>query len=229
MTTPLVLLVEDEPELAALVHDYLVREGIRVQVLNDGGSVVDWTQQHAPDLILLDIQLPVKDGLSICRELRAHSNVPIILLTARVDEIDRLLGLELGADDYVCKPFSPREVVARVRAVLRRTSEKQRESTRPSNLLRVDAGTYRASFGDRSIELTTVELNLLETLLGAPGRVFSRSILMDRAYPDHRIVSDRTIDSHIKKLRGKLSALALEGQFIHSVYGAGYKATQTPD
>lgn len=229
MTTPLVLLVEDEPELAALVRDYLVREGMHVHVLNDGGNVIEWTQQHAPNLILLDIQLPIKDGLSICRELRTHSSVPIILITARVDEIDRLLGLELGADDYICKPFSPREVVARVRAVLRRTSENRRNSTRPSSLLRVDAGTYRASFGEHSVELTTVELNLLKTLLGSPGRVFSRNVLMDRAYPDHRVVSDRTIDSHIKKLRGKLGSLASEGQFIHSVYGAGYKATQTPD
>ena len=228
MTSPLILVVEDELELAVLIRDYLVRDGMRVHVLNDGGAVVDWTKQHSPSLILLDIQLPGRDGLSICRELQSFSSVPIILVTARIDEIDRLLGLELGADDYVCKPFSPREVVARVKAVLRRSGETSRSAQRQGNVLTVDAGTYRASYGQRSVELTTVELNLLETLLGAADRVFSRSALMDRVYPDYRVVSDRTIDSHIKKLRGKLASLAGDGQFIHSVYGAGYKATLTP-
>lgn len=226
--TPMILVVEDEPELAVLVRDYLLRDGMRVHVLNDGGTVIEWVKAHPPDLILLDIQLPEQDGLSICRELRRFSNVPVILITARVDEIDRLLGLELGADDYVCKPFSPREVVARVKAVLRRAGEPARTAPQAARLLAVDASTFRASYGEQSVELTAVELKLLEALLGAPERVFSRGTLMDRAYPDHRIVSDRTIDSHIKKLRGKLAALASDGQFIHSVYGAGYKATLTP-
>lgn len=228
MTSPLVLVVEDEPELAALVRDYLARDGLRVHTLENGLEVVEWTRRNSPDLVLLDIQLPGLDGLGVCRQLRAFSAIPIILVTARVDEIDRLLGLELGADDYVCKPFSPREVVARVKAVLRRAGETMQGSAPATRRLTVDAGTYRASYGDLSVELTSVELHLLETLLATPDRVFSRSTLMDRAYPDHRVVSDRTIDSHIKKLRGKLAGLAADGQFIHSVYGAGYKATQTP-
>lgn len=229
MTSPLILLVEDEAELAALLRDYLVRDGMRVNILQDGEQVIDWIKTHSPDLVVLDIQLPGRDGLSICRELRSGSTMPIILLTARVDEIDRLLGLELGADDYICKPFSPREVVARVKAVLRRSGEAPRAQTRSAKLLTVDHATYRAQYDTHSVELTPLELNLLETLLGNPGRVFSRNVLMDRVYPDHRIVSDRTIDSHIKKLRGKLATLTSQGQFIHSVYGAGYKATQTPD
>ncbi len=228
MRTTSILVVEDEAELAMLIRDYLLRDGLAVHILNDGDSVVEWVREHSPSLILLDIQLPGRDGLTICRELRGFSSVPIILLTARVDEIDRLLGLELGADDYVCKPFSPREVVARVKAVLRRSRDTTAPLTATTAMLTVDPRTYRASYCARSVELTTVELHLLETLLGAPERVFSRSELMDRVYPDYRVVHDRTIDSHIKKLRAKLATLTGEGQFIHSVYGAGYKATPTP-
>lgn len=228
MRTTSILVVEDETELAMLIRDYLLRDGLAVHILNDGDAVIDWVREHSPSLILLDIQLPGRDGLTICRELRGFSGVPIILLTARVDEIDRLLGLELGADDYVCKPFSPREVVARVKAVLRRSRDTMAPVTATTAVLTVDPRTYRASYGARNVELTTVELHLLETLLGAPERVFSRSELMDRVYPDYRVVHDRTIDSHIKKLRGKLATLSGEGQFIHSVYGAGYKATPTP-
>jgi two-component system response regulator BaeR len=223
MVEPLILVVEDEVELAALLGDYLRRSAMRVHLAHSGDGVVDWVRQNDPQLVLLDIQLPGTDGISICRELRSFSHVPIIMVTALVDEVDRLLGLELGADDYVCKPFSPREVVARVKAVLRRSTTTRRAI---GDELSVDAGTYRAWFGGHFAELTPVELHLLQCLLAQPERVFSRTELMDRAYTDNRVVSDRTIDSHVKKLRRKLATLTDKGEFIHSVYGAGYKCTR---
>jgi two-component system response regulator BaeR len=225
MTEPLILIVEDEVELARLLADYMERSAMRVHLAYEGSGVAEWVRQNNPQLVLLDIQLPGLDGIGVCRELRSFSSVPIIMVTARVDEVDRLLGLELGADDYICKPFSPREVVARVKAVLRRSTD---SPSLTGDELVVDCRTYRASFRGQSAELTPVELHLLESLLGQPERVFSRNELMDRVYPDHRIVSDRTIDSHVKKLRRKLATLTASGEFVHSVYGAGYKCTRRP-
>lgn len=225
MTEPLILIVEDEVELAGLLGDYLQRSAMRVHVAHSGDGAVDWVRRNNPQLVVLDIQLPEIDGISICRELRSFSRVPIILITARVDEVDRLLGLELGADDYICKPFSPREVVARVKAVLRRSMTTGQAG---SGELEVDISTYRATYKGRLAVLTPIELHLLQSLLAQPERVFSRSELMDRAYADHRVVSDRTIDSHVKKLRRKLATLSPHGEFIHSVYGAGYKCTRRP-
>jgi len=170
--------------------------------------------------VLLDLMLPGKDGLAICREVRDFSTVPIIMVTARIEEIDRLLGLEIGADDYICKPFSPREVVARVKAVLRRTAD---GAPPGAGLLQLDELRYEARIADQPVALTAVEFQLLKLLAAEPGRIFSRNHLMDRIYPDHRIVSDRTIDSHIKKLRRKLETAAPELEIIHSVYGVGYK------
>ena len=178
-------------------------------------------QQSLPDLILLDLMLPGTDGLSICREIRKISQVPIIMLTARVDEIDRLLGLEIGADDYICKPFSPREVVARVKAVLRRTAPPA--STEDAQSLTISEDTAQILFNGEACSLTSVEMMLLKTLNSQAGRIFSRNQLMTRIYPDNRIVSDRTIDSHIKKLRQKIHALDNHREYIHSVYGIGYK------
>lgn len=218
---PLILIIEDEERLAALVADYLKAAGYRVQMLHDGTSAIDWIRDQRPDLVLLDLMLPGKDGLSICREVRTDSPVPIIMTTARVEEIDRLLGLELGADDYVCKPYSPRELVARVKAVLRRTQAPAPPAD--SGPLTLLADRLRVRAGDSEIELTAVEFALLETLHAAPGRIFSRDRLMDRIYPDHRIVSDRTIDSHVKKLRRKLTGLLPACELIHSVYGVGYR------
>ncbi|MCK7575101.1 MAG: response regulator [Chromatiales bacterium] len=216
-----ILIVEDEERLARLVADYLRAAGHRVEHLAEGSGVVEWVRRERPDLILLDLMLPGKDGLDICREIRAESPVPIIMTTARVEEIDRLLGLELGADDYVCKPYSPRELVARVKAVLRRTlAPEPPVESGPLNLHRDE---LRVRAGDSEIELTAVEFALLETLHGAPGRIFSRDRLMDRIYRDHRVVSDRTIDSHVKKLRRKLAELVPDQELIHSVYGVGYR------
>jgi two-component system, OmpR family, response regulator BaeR len=216
-----ILIVEDEERLARLVADYLRAAGHRVQHLAEGTGVVAWVRHERPDLILLDLMLPGKDGLDICREIRAESQVPIIMTTARVEEIDRLLGLELGADDYVCKPYSPRELVARVKAVLRRTLAP--EPPAESGPLSLHRDELRVRAGDSEIELTAVEFALLETLHGAPGRIFSRDRLMDRIYRDHRVVSDRTIDSHVKKLRRKLAELVPDQELIHSVYGVGYR------
>jgi two-component system response regulator BaeR len=218
--TDTILIVEDEDRLAALLADYLQIAGYATHQIADGSSVADWVARHQPALILLDLMLPGRDGLEICRDIRAFSAVPIIITTARVEEIDRLIGLELGADDYVCKPYSPREVVARVKAVLRRTATAH--APEPGGL-RLDPDTLRVRVGGRTTELTAVEFALLQTLHAAPGRIFSRDRLMQRIYHDHRIVSDRTIDSHIKKLRRKLAELASGLELIHSVYGVGYR------
>jgi two-component system, OmpR family, response regulator BaeR len=171
--------------------------------------------------VLLDLMLPGKSGLDVCKELRAaDEDLAIIMVTARVDEIDRLLGLELGADDYICKPFSPREVVARVKAVLRR--RKRRSAPMETGLV-LDDAAYRATLDGETLDLTTVEYQLLKVLASQPGRIFNRQQLMDAMYRDERVVSDRTVDSHIKKIRRKIAAVVPERELIHSLYGAGYK------
>jgi two-component system response regulator BaeR len=215
-----VLIVEDEERLAGILADYLRQAGFEPHWLADGRTVIPWVRQEQPVLLLLDLMLPGRDGMEICKEIRSFSDMPIIMVTARVEEIDRLLGLELGADDYICKPFSPREVVARIKAVLRRTQGRQ---TLQAEGLILDEGAYRAQFHGRDLDLTAVEFKLLHFLAANPGRLFSRNQLMERIYPDQRIVSDRTIDSHIKKLRKKINSIAPEQELIHSVYGVGYK------
>lgn len=216
-----ILIVEDEEKLARLMADYLQSAGFSPQILNDGLRVLPWLDGNAADLILLDLMLPGRDGLDLCRAIRRFSAVPIIMVTARIEEVDRLLGLELGADDYICKPFSPREMVARVKAVLRRLEP--RISEHGEALLRLDPERFRIRAGRLEAELTAVEFQLLQTLYRQPGRIFSRARLMDLIYPDQRIVSDRTIDSHVKKLRKKLAELLPGQELIHSVYGAGYR------
>jgi len=215
-----ILIVEDEPKLAELLKDYLAQAGFQPKIIVDGLAVVPWVREEHPDLILLDLMLPGKDGMDICKEIRTFSSVPIIMVTARIEEIDRLLGLELGADDYVCKPFSPREVVARVKSVLRRTGG---QATIQAPDLVLDESRYLATFRGKNLDLTAVEFQLLNFLAANPGRIYSRSHLMDRIYPDRRVVSDRTIDSHIKKLRKKITDVAPDAEIIHSVYGVGYK------
>jgi two-component system response regulator BaeR len=219
--TSKILIVEDEPKLAALLADYLKAASYQTQIIGDGREVVPAVRAAPPDLILLDLMLPGRDGLEVCRELRTFSEVPIVMVTARVEEIDRLLGLEIGADDYICKPFSPREVVARVRAILRRA---QRRPDAPALAgLTIDDQQYRAAFNGEPLDLTPVEFRLLKTLAAAPGRVFSRQQLLDNLYADHRVVTDRTVDSHIKNLRRKLQQASPEQELIHSIYGVGYK------
>ncbi|MBW4053851.1 MAG: response regulator [Proteobacteria bacterium] len=216
----LILIVEDEVKLALILTDYLHQAGFETYSLGDGLAVVPWVRQNQPQLILLDLMLPGIGGLNICREIRSFSSVPIIMTTARVEEIDRLLGLELGADDYICKPFSPREVVARVKAVLRRGADSGSEN---STGLVLDELSYRATLNGHDIDLTAVEFKLLNLMAANPGRIYGRQQLMDHIYPDQRIVSDRTIDSHIKKLRKKLTAVSPKEEFIRSLYGVGYK------
>ncbi len=215
-----VLIVEDEPKLASLLSDYLKASGFEPSVIGNGNEVVPWVREHRPDLVLLDLMLPGRDGMEVCKDIRSFSRVPVIMVTARIEEIDRLLGLELGADDYICKPFSPREVVARVKAVLRRTRDGR---TIQAEGLLLDEHRYRAVFHGHDLELTAVEFKLLHFLTANPGRIYGRQQLMDRIYPDERIVSDRTIDSHIKKLRRKIESVDPEAKLIQSVYGVGYK------
>lgn len=225
MKNPVVFVVEDERKLAFLLRDYLLQSQFEVEVFNDGINVVETVKRQAPEAILLDIMLPGKDGIKICTELRRFSQVPILMITAKVEEIDRLIGLEIGADDYICKPFSPREVVARVKAVLRRT---QQRSVQVESSITLDKERMLVVTQQQSIVLTSVEFRILDCLLGEPGRIFSRDHLMTTAYDDNRVVSDRTIDSHIKKLRKKLSD---EGglDVIRSVYGVGYKVLENMD
>lgn len=215
-----ILVVEDEPKLASLLSDYLRASGFEPFHLGNGLDVVPWVREHEPDLILLDLMLPGRDGMEICKDIRTFSHIPIIMVTARIEEIDRLLGLELGADDYICKPFSPREVIARVKAVLRRTRDGQVLDVRGLSL---DEARYRATLNGRDLDLTAVEFTLLKFLAANPGRIYRRQQLMDRIYPDERVVSERTIDSHIKKLRRKIETADPGAQIIHSIYGVGYK------
>ncbi|WP_218151284.1 response regulator [Roseateles sp. YR242] len=223
----MVLVVEDEPRLAQLSHDYLVREGYACQILHEGGGVVAWVRAHAPDLLVLDLMLPGQDGLSICRELRAFSDVPIIMVTARVEEVDRLIGLEAGADDYVCKPFSPRELVARVKAILRRQrrdSSAVRVGDAPSVTgLVLDAERHAATVNGQMLDLTPAEFRMLKAFVDAPGRVFSRDQLLDKLHDDQRVLSDRTVDSHVKNLRRKLEQVCPGQEPIRSIYGVGYR------
>jgi len=215
-----ILIVEDEEKLAALLGDYLKQAGFDSVCISDGLAVLPQVRDRLPDLILLDLMLPGRDGLEICKEIRTFSEVPIIMITARVEEIDRLLGLELGADDYICKPFSPREVVARVKTVLRRSGDHQ---ALPTGVLALDPEKFQAVLHGQELDLTAVEFKLLHFLFQHPGRIYSRTQLMDRIYSDQRIVSDRTIDSHIKKLRKKIANAAPDEELIHSIYGVGYK------
>ena len=219
-----ILIVEDEPKLSALMSDYLIAGGYQTSILDNGNDAIEWIREHSPAAVLLDINLPGVDGLSVCRQVRAFSEVPILMLTARVEEIDRLLGLELGADDYICKPFSPREVVARVRAVLRRT---RAQDTSVVQAVILDEERFEARVHGQSLALTPVEFRLLGKLASQPGRVFSRGQLIGALYADHRIVSDRTVDSHIKNLRRKLLDMGIDP--IAAVYGVGYRFELTDD
>lgn len=214
-----ILIVEDEPKLAALLADYLRAAGHETEWITDGREVMAAWDARRHDLILLDLMLPGVDGLTLCRQLRTLSSVPIVMLTARADEADRLMGLELGADDYIAKnPFSPREVVARVKAVLRRA----RPAASQSSPLQIDEAGLRASWGGRELDLTPIEFRLLRTLAANAGRVYARSQLLDQVHEDGRAVTERAVDSHVKNLRRKLET-AGAGDCIRSVYGVGYR------
>jgi two-component system, OmpR family, response regulator BaeR len=227
-----VLVVEDEPKLSALLADYLRAAGHEPECVADGRDVLPaWTARHH-DLILLDLMLPGLDGLSLCREIRARSSVPIVMLTARADEADRLLGLELGADDYIAKnPFSPREVMARVKAVLRRSrAGMPAQPTGEAVVLPLqinDAG-WRASWQGQELDLTPIEFRLLRTLAAQPGRVYSRAQLLEQLHDDGRAVTERAVDSHVKNLRRKLEQAGAGTERIRAIYGVGYRFELDP-
>jgi two-component system alkaline phosphatase synthesis response regulator PhoP len=220
----LILIVDDEVQIVKLARDFLERAGFRVLSAGDGKEALAVAHRERPDLIVLDLMLPGMDGLDVCRSLRRESDVPIIMLTARVEEADRLIGLELGADDYITKPFSPRELVARVRVVLRRA----RGAAPISGLLRaadleIDLEGHRLVRAGTSVKLSRIEFNLLAILAQHPGQIFTRAQLLDRL---HGIVFDgydRSIDAHIKNLRHKLEADPAEPHYVLTVYGIGYK------
>lgn len=215
-----ILVIEDEVKIATLLADYLKAASFNVHMLHHGEEAESWLAENNCDLILLDLMLPGVDGLTLCKNIRQDSTIPIIMITARVEEVDRLLGLELGADDYICKPFSPREVVARVKAVLRRVPSQEAPV---SNDIELEPSEFKVLKSGEQCELTKVEFKMFSVMFNQPGRIFSRNQLMDMIYDDNHLVSDRTIDSHIKKLRKKLLTIGVDEGAIHSVYGAGYK------
>ena len=221
---PLILVVEDERSIAGILMDYLRQSGFAVLHAADGRAGLTLAEANRPDLVLLDIMLPGLDGMAVCRELRQRMNVPIIMVTARVEELDRLLGLELGADDYICKPFSPREVVARVKAVLRRARpEDGAEDGKSGFPLEIDEAAQRVSVGGQRLDLTRTEFRVLRLLARQPGRVYSRAQILELAYDDEQEVSDRVVDSHIKNIRRKIGDAAPGREVIHAVYGVGYR------
>ncbi len=219
-----ILLVEDEVELAHLVRDYLQAAGFDVAMFHDGLDAYEHFQKHKASLLILDLMVPRMDGLTICRKVREQSDVPIIMVTARTEEIDRVLGLNMGADDYICKPFSPKELVARVQAVLRRLERKAQPAQ--NELFRMDEAQQRVWYQQKTLNLTPTEYRLLELFLLHVGQVYSRAQLLDHINPDSFDVADRVIDSHIKNLRRKIMDADEEHnrhEWIQAVYGVGYR------
>lgn len=223
MTAKHIFIVEDEQKIAALLKEYLEKAGYRATIVSRGDEAVPQVKKKSPDLMLLDIMLPGLDGMAVCREVRKFSNLPIIMITAKAEEIDRLLGLEIGADDYICKPFSPREVVARVKAVLRRINPEPAEKNLELGPVALDESTYRVKVSGRELDVTPSEFRLLQVLMSQPGRVFSRDELLSRVQGYDCEGYDRTIDSHIKNLRKKIAELLPDREIILTVYGVGYK------
>ena len=221
-----VLIVEDDPHTVEVVRLYLRRDGHTVLTASNGKDGLRMAQEAAPDLVVLDLMLPEIGGLDVCRELRKESDVPIVMLTARVEEEDRVAGFELGADDYVTKPFSPRELAARIRAVLRRTAQ-DREDNSPARLtyreITLDTQRRTTSVGQTSLNLTPTEYRLLAMFLREPGRTFTRDEIINRVFGYDFDGFDRTVDSHVSGLRRKLDAAAKDRGYIQTVYGVGYR------
>ncbi len=215
-----VLVVEDDRKIADLLLNYLRAGGYEASAACDGYEALRLIQQQPPDAVILDWMLPGLDGISVCKAVRAFSDVPILMVTARIDEVDRLLGLDTGADDYVCKPFAPREVIARIRALLRRAEGRVKTSARPWV---VDESSFRISWLGQWLPLTRIEFLMFRLLLSRPGRVYSRDQLLASAHDSQRDISDRAIDTHIKNLRRKVQAVDPASDCIASVYGVGYR------
>lgn len=218
-----VLVIDDEPKIVEICQDYLEKAGFEVTHAYDGPTGIALARRNPPDLVVLDLMMPEMDGLDVCREMRRESNVPIIMLTARVEETDKIIGLELGADDYMTKPFSPRELVARVRTVLRRGSGNPQAEIIHAGDLILDRGHYSARFPDREIPLTPTEFELLATLAAQPGRIFSRAQLLTAVRGVAFESYERAIDSHIRNLRRKIEPSDASTSHIITVHGAGYK------
>jgi two-component system, OmpR family, response regulator BaeR len=217
--TDTILIVEDEPDLAALISDYVGAAGYPVESIADGKEALAHIRQQVPRLIVLDLVLPGLDGIALCRAVRERSRVPIIMVTARVEEIDRLLGLEVGADDYLCKPFSPRELVARIKAILRRLAG----GGGPASLVDIDEAAQTVRISSRRVDLTPTEYRLFAAMAKRPGVIHSRAHLLEVAGGDNLDVTDRSIDSHVKNLRRKVAAVFPDADIIQSVYGVGYR------
>lgn len=222
-TPPTVLIVEDDVKISDMLANYLQMQGYTTLVCADGLDAVEVVRTRAPALVLLDLMLPRLDGVAVCTAVREFSTVPIIMVTARVDEVDRLLGLETGADDYVCKPFSPREVVARIKALLRRTQGALAQGPVAGDGFQLHDDSHHIAWRGQPLPLTQVEFRLLRLLLSRRGQVLGRARLLDSLHEDMRDVSDRAIDSHIKNLRRKLEQAQTGENTIASVYGVGYR------
>jgi two-component system, OmpR family, alkaline phosphatase synthesis response regulator PhoP len=219
-----ILVVDDEPRIAEICRDYLERAGFKATLAANGTDALALARTKRPDLVVLDLGLPKLDGLDVTRALRKHSNVPIIMLTARVEESDKVTGLELGADDYLTKPFSPKELVARVRAVFRRVEiGPGRAEVIRAGEVSLDIPRMQASVGSRTVDLTSTEFDLLAMLMRQPGRVFTRGQLLDAIRGDSVESFDRAIDAHVKNLRRKLEPDARSPRYVLTVYGVGYK------
>jgi two-component system, OmpR family, alkaline phosphatase synthesis response regulator PhoP len=220
-----ILVVEDEAKIASLVRDYLEHAGFEVMTSTDGDAALAQARRSRPDLVVLDLGLPGRDGLDVARALRSFSSVPIVMLTARGEEPDRIVGLELGADDYVVKPFSPREMVARVRAVLRRTAGLQRQGAEVLRVaeLEIDVPRRRVVVAGRRVELTATEFELLATLAGQPGRVFTRGQLLEALHGMALESYERAIDAHVKNIRKKIEPVPGRPRYLLTVHGVGYR------
>lgn len=229
MTAKHILVVEDEKKIAQLICDYLEKAGYRSFSLERGDKVIPHIKQQMPDLILLDIMLPGMEGMDVCREIRKFSNVPIVMITARVEEIDRLLGLELGADDYICKPFSPREVVARIKAIFRRVHGENPTHSLVIGSISLNNETHQVKIDNQALNLTPIEFGLLKIMMRQPNRVFSRNELINRVQGYDFEGYDRTIDTHIKNLRKKITQKLPGQEIISTVYGVGYKLNMPSD
>ncbi|RKR91338.1 DNA-binding response OmpR family regulator [Micromonospora pisi] len=225
-----ILVAEDDRKQANLVRIYLEREGHSVLLVGDGRAALDQVRARRPDLVVLDVMMPIVDGLDVCRVLRAESDLPILLLTARTTEDDILLGLDLGADDYLTKPYSPRELAARVRALLRRAGvvSAGNQAVLTVGELEIDAGRFEVRIAGRPITLTAKEFGILEVLASEPGRAFTRAQIIDRAFGFDHYVLERTVDVHVMNLRRKIEPDAADPRYVQTVFGRGYRLADAP-
>ena len=225
--TARILIADDDPKHAQLIRLYLEREGHQVLTVGDGRAALEQARARRPDLVILDIMMPLVDGLDVCRILRAESSIAILLVTARSSENDMLLGLDIGADDYLAKPVSPRELTARVRALLRRIGATDAQSSiLRVGALEVDAGRFEVRVGGAAVNLTAKEFGIVELLAREPGRVFTRGQIIDKTFGFEQEVSERTVDAHVVNLRRKIETDPAEPRYVQTVYGRGYRMAE---